>query len=222
MALEITHVKMELIEPNPWNPNKQSEREYAAEIESILDNGFIAPILVRKVGDGYQIVDGEHRWKAMKDIRERGLTGKGNVVDLILQQEIPTVVLDISEAKAKKLTIIMNETRGKADLAGLGTLLAEIKVDFPDDLLLGLPYTEAQIAELMEIGDFNWDDYDGGAKGEDFDHSGANGFALVSLLDEETEKSWKAFAREFRDDLPEDTKQANGSLISHLLGKAGY
>ena len=61
-ALVIKNIPINEIDANPWNPNKQNERQYQAEIESIAENGFLAPILVRANGDRHEIIDGEHRW----------------------------------------------------------------------------------------------------------------------------------------------------------------
>jgi len=41
-ALDISILPIDKVLPNPWNPNKQNDRQYQAEIQSILDNGFIA------------------------------------------------------------------------------------------------------------------------------------------------------------------------------------
>jgi len=47
MELAVTNLPITKVTPNPWNPNKQTERQYAAEMESICDNGFVMPIIVR-------------------------------------------------------------------------------------------------------------------------------------------------------------------------------
>ena len=131
MNLEVSLLAIDKVEPNPWNPNVQNEQQFKAEIESISNNGFLAPILVRAVDDQYQIIDGEHRLKALKEIIEQKIEGKRNVPDLVKLGQIPAIVIDVDDANAKKLTIIMNETRGRADFAKLGALLTEIKVDLP-------------------------------------------------------------------------------------------
>jgi len=219
--LIVEHLPIAKVEANPWNPNKQNERQYAAEIESILDNGFIAPILVREHEGNYQIIDGEHRWRALQEIAEKKLEGKENVKDLIKQRTIPAVVLEIEEARAKKLTVIMNETRGQADLVSLGHLLADISLTLGDTLGVGLPYTAPQIAELMAVSDFNWDEFGTGVVDDDFDTKSDEGFRVNALLDEDTEQRWKDYLAELRSDFPKDPKLQAGAFISHLLNKAG-
>ena len=220
-ALDISILPIDKVLPNPWNPNKQNDRQYQAEIQSILDNGFIAPILVRKQGEDYQIIDGEHRWKALNEIFERGLEGKWNLPELAKSLTIPAVVLDIGNAQAKKLTIIMNETRGQADLAELGTLLADIATDLGDDLGIGLPYSAPQLQELMAISDFNWEEFGEGGSDQDFETKGEEGHRITALLDDDTKARWDNYLAEIVKDLPEEPKAKAGALIGHLLNKAG-
>lgn len=219
--LLIEHLSIESITPNPWNPNVQNEAQYKAEIESIVSNGFIAPILVRKVGKGYQIVDGEHRHRALSQIINEKLTGAGNVPDLIAKKQIPAVVLDVDDAHAKKLTIVMNETRGRADMARLGALLSEIKLELGDDLKIGLPYTAVQLNELMDMGAFDWSELDIPVDDFELDNDDQSGnYKIAALLEPETGLRWKALLAEYKAELPKDAKLAAGAMIARLIEKS--
>jgi hypothetical protein len=137
------------LRPNPWNPNRMTERVYQAEKESIEAYGFIDPVTVRPhplhAGE-YEIIDGEHRVRAATEMG---------------YEELPVIVLDsLTDTQAKKLTIILNETRGEADVALLGRLVAEIRQDVElADLKLGLPYSDTELQHLTEIGSFDWDEF---------------------------------------------------------------
>jgi ParB family transcriptional regulator, chromosome partitioning protein len=62
MELELSQVR-----PNPRQPRKAFDREAIdALAESIKHDGVVQPIIVRDVGDGYEIVAGERRWRAAK------------------------------------------------------------------------------------------------------------------------------------------------------------
>lgn len=221
MNIEVTRIQMDNVKPNPWNPNVQTERQYEAEIESIVTNGFLSPILVRQLENEYQVIDGEHRLRALKQIKDNKIEGKKNVPDLVRSGEIPAIVIDVDEANAKKLTIIMNETRGRADFAKLGALLTDIKVELPDDILLGLPYTENQLNELMEIASFNWDALEVPVSNTDFDNVDDNGeFKINAVLDSDTAIKWKALLAENKKELPKDSKLAAGALITQLIAKS--
>ncbi len=56
------------IEHNPYQPRKQFDGdELAALTASIKNHGILQPLVVRQVGDGYQLIAGERRLRAAKD-----------------------------------------------------------------------------------------------------------------------------------------------------------
>ena len=68
MEGELT-VSIDLVEPNPDQPRTSFKKEDLEELaSSIKKNGLLQPILVRKVGDRYQIIAGERRWQACKNL----------------------------------------------------------------------------------------------------------------------------------------------------------
>lgn len=221
MNLEVSLLDIDNIQPNPWNPNVQNEQQFKAEVESITHNGFLAPILVRAFDDHYQIIDGEHRLKALKEIIEKKIEGKRNVPDLVKSRQIPSIVIDVDDANAKKLTIIMNETRGRADFAKLGALLTEIKVELPDEITIGLPYTETQLNELMEIASFSWDNVNVPVQEHEFETEGEGGeFKINAILSPEVGLKWRALLAENSKELPKEPKLAAGAMITRLLAKS--
>jgi len=220
MELAVTNLPITKVTPNPWNPNKQTERQYAAEMESICDNGFVMPIIVRKHPDQkgfYQIVDGEHRWKALQQIAAENKQGKGNVPGLLEKKEIPAIILQIDEAKAKRLTVIMNETRGRADLTSLGTLLAELAPEFGEDLIIGLPYTPEQLNEILDIAKFDWSELETMPDGEELYTQEEEAYKVVAVLDIETQQKWQNAMALKKQEFPSDSKVAAGLLIKELL-----
>ncbi|MCX7605896.1 MAG: ParB/RepB/Spo0J family partition protein [Bacteroidia bacterium] len=63
----IQEIPVEQIEPNPFQPRIDfPEEELAALAESIREHGLIQPITVRQVGDKFQLIAGERRWRAAK------------------------------------------------------------------------------------------------------------------------------------------------------------
>ena len=62
-------VPIDLVVPNPDQPRTNFKKEDLEELSnSIKKNGLLQPILVRKTGDKYQIIAGERRWQACKNI----------------------------------------------------------------------------------------------------------------------------------------------------------
>lgn len=129
------------LEKNPWNPNRMTEAMRTKIRESIGLYGFVDPLTVREVGfDRYQILDGEHRFDEGQR-KPFGMTA------------FPCINLGLlDDAKAKKLTIIMNELHGQADPDKMGDLLASILADTSlDDLLIALPYDESVLAGYLQL-----------------------------------------------------------------------
>ena len=94
---KIRKIKIIDIEPNVNQPRRNFDAEAIEELsESIKVYGVIQPIIVRKKDDYYEIIAGERRWRAAK---KAGLT------------EIPCIVRDEDERKAKEIALIENIQR---------------------------------------------------------------------------------------------------------------
>lgn len=148
-------VRLADVLPNPWNPNKHRPRVFEALKESIRDHGDIDPMLLRGHPDlpgKYQVIDGEHRLDAY---RELGFT------------EVTAQVVAASEEQAKKLTIILNETRGEADRVELATLLADLQTSYGDDLRSGLPYSDEELDARLALADVDWGAFAADADADD-------------------------------------------------------
>ncbi|RUR77034.1 chromosome partitioning protein ParB [Chlorogloeopsis fritschii PCC 6912] len=137
-------ISISQLHPNPWNPNKTSQRQQEAIAESLREYSQVLELIVRPHPDiegEYQIIDGEHRYQESSDY------------------VYANVLHGLSDAEAKKLTVVLNETRGTADKIELSQLLADIKIDLGADLITSLPYTEVELGELVNLADINWDDF---------------------------------------------------------------
>lgn len=122
--------------PNAWNPNVMDSKTYQALSESFREFGDIDPILVRDLGNKYQIIDGEHRYKIAKDL---GI------------DKIQCIVVDVSDTQAKRLTQIMNRTKGKDDPERLMNLLDSLLAELSEDEVAnGLPYSPDDLASLID------------------------------------------------------------------------
>jgi ParB family transcriptional regulator, chromosome partitioning protein len=106
---EITSsIGIDQIDANPIQPRRLFQQERLAELaQSILANGIIQPLVVRKVGDRYQLVAGERRWRAAK---------------LANLARVPVVVQDIPDERLLEITLIENIQR--EDLNPIETAVA--------------------------------------------------------------------------------------------------
>jgi len=85
------------IDPNPLQPRRAFQSERLAELaQSIRANGIIQPLVVRKVGDRYQLVAGERRLRAAK---------------LAELKTVPVVVQEIPDERLLEITLIENIQR---------------------------------------------------------------------------------------------------------------
>ena len=76
-------VDVDRLSPNTLQPRGQVDDERLADLaRSIKSNGVIQPIIVRKVGDRFQIIAGERRWRAA---RQAGLLR----VPVVICPEVP-------------------------------------------------------------------------------------------------------------------------------------
>ncbi len=71
----VSKIPVEKISPNPYQPRTNFEPEALEELKkSILSNGLIQPITVRRLNkEQYQLISGERRLKACKDIGYRDI-----------------------------------------------------------------------------------------------------------------------------------------------------
>jgi ParB family chromosome partitioning protein len=93
-------VAVALVEPNPYQPRKEFGDEALADlVESIRAEGLLQPIVVRPVGDRFQLIAGERRWRAFQKLAIK---------------TIPARVMTSSDASSASLALIENLQR--ADL----------------------------------------------------------------------------------------------------------
>jgi ParB family transcriptional regulator, chromosome partitioning protein len=85
------------ISPNPQQPRKDFDDKALEDLSaSLKQSGVLQPVVVRRLGDGYQLVVGERRWRAAK---LAGMT------------RIPAVVREASDAESLELALVENLLR---------------------------------------------------------------------------------------------------------------
>jgi ParB family chromosome partitioning protein len=83
-------VGIEEIRPNPLQPRKKVKEAAIEELaQSIKEKGIIQPLLVRKVGDEYELIAGERRWRAAQ---KAGLTE----IPVLIREAEPTAQLELA------------------------------------------------------------------------------------------------------------------------------
>ena len=64
----LVEVNVASIHPNPYQPRATFDEESIAELAQSIQQGLLQPLLVRKVDDGYELVAGERRLRAVTSL----------------------------------------------------------------------------------------------------------------------------------------------------------
>jgi ParB family chromosome partitioning protein len=93
----LQEIAVSAIQPNRYQPRDQFDEEsLGALADSIREVGVLQPVLVRPVGDGYELVAGERRWRAARRV---GL------------QTIPALVRETDDSSALEQALVENLQR---------------------------------------------------------------------------------------------------------------
>jgi len=139
-------VSIDKIMPNRWNPNYMNKVQFTKLQASIDEFGFVGSTIVRRVNHttcDYEILDGEHRWKAAK---EKGFT----------EIAIECFKEEISDANAQLMTILYNNLRGQDDVFKRAKILEALNVH----QLSLLPMTAEEIENEKRFVKFDFSQYD--------------------------------------------------------------
>lgn len=135
-AMDIEYVNPHDLRPNPWNPNAVDPINQTKLENSIRKDGIKRPIVVRQLDNGdYQIIGGQHRTEAAISL---GLAG----VPIINRGKI-------SDAEAKKETLLDNYRYGTDNLDRLSELLSDPDIGDALDLISTMPIDEEELAEYF-------------------------------------------------------------------------
>ena len=115
------------VRPSRYQPRKRIDSGQLTELaSSIKAEGLIQPIAVRSSDDGFEIIAGERRWRAYRELGRK---------------TIPVRVLDVEDASSAALSLIENLQREGLDPIEESLGFAALMQDF--DL------TQAQVAQRL-------------------------------------------------------------------------
>ena len=90
-------IAVHLVEPSPYQARREITPEQLQELaESIRSEGLLQPIVVRKVGERFQLIAGERRWRAFQQLKIKA---------------IPARLVEASDASSAALGLIENLQR---------------------------------------------------------------------------------------------------------------
>ena len=123
----VREIELALIRANPHQPRKQFDEVALDELaSSIADKGVLQPILIRPVGDGYELIAGERRWRAAQKAQ---------------LHRIPALVRDMDDAATAEVALIENVQR--ADLNAIE------EADAYKQLIIGFGHNQDEVGRLV-------------------------------------------------------------------------
>ena len=108
---ELLHVAVDQIDPNPYQPRRNfPAAEIASLADSLRQHGMLQPILVRAIGERYQLIAGERRLRASIEAQ---------------LHEIPARVLDLDDQRVFELAMVENLQREDLNAVDKATAFRE-------------------------------------------------------------------------------------------------
>jgi len=147
---KIEFVPIGMIKPNPWNPRKREEATLVKDTaKHIGEVGYLGGIFVRDMRDvalhdgDWQIIDGEHRWKALK---------------ILESEQCPIINLGkMTDEEAKARTLNFNIVHGQMEVIDVAHLIGSLKSELGEEVISGrLALSEVELKDLAEIATFDY------------------------------------------------------------------
>jgi len=133
----VTSIPIDKLTAHPGNPNRMSKRNFARLVRNIERTGRYEPLVVRRQGDGFQIINGHHRCRALKQIG---------------YETADAVVWDVDDAEADILLTTLNRLGGSDVLQKKLALLERINRNMhAREMAKLLPFTRSQIERLKNL-----------------------------------------------------------------------
>lgn len=199
----ISNIAIHLIKPNPFQPRKEFDEQALVELrDSILQNGIIQPITVRRVQHGYELVAGERRFRASK---------------MANLESLPAYVRDnISDEEMLEMAIIENvqrETLNPIELAQGYQQLIDVCHLTQEDVAVKIGKDRTTVANILRLLKLPGPIQDSLRKEE---ITIGHGRALIALPGEAAQlKAWKEVVTGYL------SVRKTEQLVKHVLDHAG-
>ena len=136
----IQQIDLGQIEPTPLQPRTEFRGERLEElIQSIRERGIIQPLIVRKRGDKFELIAGERRWRAAREV---GL------------QSAPVIIREASDQEVLELALIENLQREDLNAIEEAHAFARLAREFglkQEDIAQKVGKSRASVANSMRL-----------------------------------------------------------------------
>ena len=137
-------VNVEDILPSPLQPRREFKADALNElVESIRERGIIQPLIVRRVGGRYELIAGERRWRAARQV---GLA------------QAPVIVREASDQQVLELALIENLQRADLNILEEARAYHRLAGDFglkQEDIGKKVGKSRAAVANAMRLLDLD-------------------------------------------------------------------
>lgn len=125
-----------------YNPRRMSQSELRKLERSIDEFGLVEPVVARPDG---LIVGGHQRVAALRSL----LLARGLSEEEVAAHEVPVMLVDLDDARAKILNLALNRIQGDWDYDLLSTLLSEMEASATGLEITG--FDEGEIADILAL-----------------------------------------------------------------------
>jgi len=133
----VSSIPIDKLTAHPGNPNRMSKRNFARLVRNIERTGRYEPLVVRRRGDCFQIINGHHRCRALKQLG---------------CETADAVVWDVDDAEADILLSTLNRLGGSDVLEKKLALLERLNRNMhAREMAKLLPFTRSQIERLKNL-----------------------------------------------------------------------
>lgn len=137
---QIVNIPLEQIQVSPYQPRRQfNEAKLQDLADSIRQIGVIQPILVRRLGNIFELIAGERRWRAAK---------------LAQQNVIPAIVKEYTDREVAQAALIENIQREDLNPLEEATAFQQLIAEFDirqEELALRLGKSQSTIANKIRL-----------------------------------------------------------------------
>jgi len=136
----LLEIPVDQVRPNPNQPRKNFDQASLDELSnSVKASGLIQPVVVRRVGVGYELIAGERRWRAA---RNAGLS------------TIPALVRDATDGESLELALVENLLRQDLNPIEEAQAYQKLLADFDwtqDELARRVGKDRSSIANFLRL-----------------------------------------------------------------------
>ena len=133
-------IKLDDIRSSPFQPRQDFKTESLGElVDSIREQGIIQPLIVRKVGEHFELIAGERRWRAAKTLSLK---------------EAPAIVREATDQEVLELALIENLQRADLNVVEEARAYQRLAAEFDlrqEDIARKVGKSRAAVANAMRL-----------------------------------------------------------------------